>query len=55
VHADHGDVLAAVGAPTTAGRTFTAGNVRNNRNLLTIMQMIYIFPQPNNLTTYFMA
>jgi hypothetical protein len=55
MHTDHRDVLTAVGAPTTAGRAFTTGNVRNNRNLLTIMQMVYIFPQTNNLATYFVA
>lgn len=55
MHANHRNLLAAVSAPAQTGRTLLAGHVRNNRHLLTIFQILYIFAQPDNFPTYFMT
>src|SRR5690606_16249478 len=55
MHANHRDILAAVGAPAAAGRTFAAGNIGYHRYLLAIFQILDIFTEANNLAAYFMA
>ena len=55
MHADNGNLLAAVCPAAQAGRTLAAGDVGNDGNLLAAFQIKNIFTKPDYLAAYFMT